>query len=256
MLTVPPPEEEIEVSHTGPTPTVPAMIPKPPKRPKKEVIADTPLKAKKYLVLLVNPEPPRETMRAFQTAAKRSKAFLEVSAPLPHLQIPLGDKQDTETNPVLEGGADTMCGACVGNLDYHRSITEKHPHLVKQFEALADLVDQQPFGIGGIGLDEDGVQQSTARISHIVSYKTPYFLNGQQVLVTIGLGKQVATNTLFSYLLIKALNSTIMLESGTLVSRVLGTAFKLVIKPPTLAAEAPTTPPDIPTVLMAKAPNM
>eukprot|EP00957_Ditylum_brightwellii_P051346 3894208-Ditylum_brightwellii.AAC.1 len=47
-----------------------------------------------------------------------------------------------------------------------------------------------------------------------------------------------------------------MLESGTLVSGVLGTAFKLVIKPPTLATEAPTTPLDIPTILMAKAPNM
>eukprot|EP00957_Ditylum_brightwellii_P006284 476906-Ditylum_brightwellii.AAC.1 len=47
-----------------------------------------------------------------------------------------------------------------------------------------------------------------------------------------------------------------MLESGTLVSGVLGAAFKLVIKPPVLAAEAPATPPDKHTALMAKAPNM
>eukprot|EP00957_Ditylum_brightwellii_P072671 5522580-Ditylum_brightwellii.AAC.1 len=83
-----------------------------------------------------------------------------------------------------------MCGACVGNLDYHRSIAEKRPHLIEQFESLDDLVDQQPFGIGGIGSDQDGGQQSTARITHIISYKTPYRLNGQRVLITIGLGKQ------------------------------------------------------------------
>eukprot|EP00957_Ditylum_brightwellii_P169259 12882674-Ditylum_brightwellii.AAC.1 len=46
-----------------------------------------------------------------------------------------------------------------------------------------------------------------------------------------------------------------MLESCTLVSGLLGTAFKLTIKQPVLIREAPTATQGIPTVLMAKAPR-
>eukprot|EP00957_Ditylum_brightwellii_P141401 10773686-Ditylum_brightwellii.AAC.1 len=46
-----------------------------------------------------------------------------------------------------------------------------------------------------------------------------------------------------------------MLESCTLVSGLLGTAFKLTVKQPELVREAPTATQGIPTVLMAKAPR-
>eukprot|EP00957_Ditylum_brightwellii_P064308 4880191-Ditylum_brightwellii.AAC.1 len=65
---------------------------------------------------MVGIQPCPRQITVFQAAARQSKAFLRISAALPHLSIPLGDDPDAECNPVLEGGADTMCGACVGNL--------------------------------------------------------------------------------------------------------------------------------------------
>eukprot|EP00957_Ditylum_brightwellii_P012619 953717-Ditylum_brightwellii.AAC.1 len=53
----------------------------------------------------------------------------------------------------------------------------------------------------------------------------------------------------------KALKATIMLESCTMVSGLLGQAFKLTLKPPRLAESAPSASPGVPVVLMARAPN-
>ena len=50
----------------------------------------------------------------------------------------------------MERGSDTMCGSYVVNLGYYLSVVNKYLHLVAQFESLEDLIDQNPFIIGGI----------------------------------------------------------------------------------------------------------
>eukprot|EP00957_Ditylum_brightwellii_P101605 7743772-Ditylum_brightwellii.AAC.2 len=67
---------------------------------------------------------------ALQGTVQCSKVFLQVSEALPHLSISLGDNIDTESCPVLEEGADTMCRAYMGNLVHHCSIMENHPSLM------------------------------------------------------------------------------------------------------------------------------
>ena len=153
---------------------------------------------------------------------------------------------DSEINQILEGGCDTMCGASIGNLAYHRSVKEKFPHLVAQFECMADLMDQKEFGIGGI---EGGGQ----KVTHIITYKTPFFVNGKQMYISLGLG-DFGIQTLFSFPFLKKLKATIMLESGTVVSGLLGTAFKLTIKRPDTIGMAPSVSEGIPVALLAKAP--
>ena len=151
-------------------------------------------------------------MAVFAASIKRSKAFLLISEALPFIAFQLGDTLNVNTSATLEGGVDTMCGASIGNLDYHRLVYERNPEMVVQFEALADLSDQQGFGIGGIDGNADG-----AKVTHIITYRTPYMVNGAQLFISLGLGN-FGIKTLFSYPLLKALKATILLESGTLIS--------------------------------------
>ena len=73
-------------------------------------------------------------------------------------------------------------------------------------------------------------------------------VNGAQLYISLGLGN-FGIKTLFSYPLLKALKSTILLESGTLISGLLGEAFKLTIKKPDPIGEAPTICKGIPMAL-------
>ena len=189
------------------------------------------------------------TTYAFNGAVQRSKAYLPVSEGLPFVAFQLGEVMDPESSEVLEGGCDSMCGASIGNLKYHKNVVAKYPHLVAQYACLDDLADQKGFDIGGI----DG--RGGTRVTHIVSYKTPYKKDGKQVLITLGLG-DFGVKTLFSYPFLKSLKASILLESGTLVCGAIGTAFKMSIKRPELPTEAPTASAGVPVALMAPAPNM
>eukprot|EP00957_Ditylum_brightwellii_P169727 12918816-Ditylum_brightwellii.AAC.1 len=131
---------------------------------------------------------------AFQAVSRQSTARLQISSALLHLQLPLGDNQDNNSNPMLEGGCGTMYGANVGNITYCRSLARKYPYLLTQFKALADLADQKQFNIRGIGDDTNEEASGGTLITHTISYKTPFFIEGQQVLVMIGLG-DISTDT-------------------------------------------------------------
>ena len=100
-----------------------------------------------------------------------------------------------------------------------------------KFKSLEDLTDQNPFVIDGIG--KGGNSEGRTKIYHTITYKTPFRIIVQKVLVSIRL-RDISNTTLLSYLLTKALKATIIPESSTLVSRMIEKAFKINIKPPLL----------------------
>ena len=194
-----------------------------------------------------NTQPPEPTVKSFNGEVVRSKAYLQVSEGLPCVSFPLGDDLSEDNQPTLEGGCDSMCGANIGNYKYHASFVQKNPQLVAQFIDLEEAVDQNSFTIGGI----EG--NGGTRVTHLVSYKTPYRINSKVVIISLGLGDFVV-RTLFSYPFPKSLKASILLESNTLVCGALGAAFKLTIKrPEPPSASAPTASDGIPIALMAKA---
>ena len=141
-----------------------------------------------------------------------------------------------------------MCGASIGSLKYHETFIKKHRYLVTQFINLDDSPDQNSFTIGGI----DG--KGGTKVTHLVSYKTPYRIDGKQVLISLGLG-DFSVKTLFSYPFLKYIKASILLESNTLVSGALGEAFKLTIKRPEMPSTAASAPEGIPLALAALAPQ-
>ena len=145
-----------------------------------------------------------------------------------------------------------MCIACVVNLGYHCSVVNKYPHLVSQFEPLEDLKNHNPFIIGDIR--KGGNNEGGTKISQIITYKTPFRVNGWKVLFSIDIG-DFSTRTLLSYQFFKTPKATIIPESSILVRGLLVTAFKITIKPPLLVTEPPTAKAGVPAVLMENAPN-
>ena len=71
--------------------------------------------------------------------------------------------------------------------------------------------------------------------------------------ISLGLG-DFGIQTLFSFPFIKKIQSTIVLEIGTVVSGLLGSTFKLTIKRPDIIETEPSVSKGIPVALLAQAP--
>jgi hypothetical protein len=133
---------------------------------------------------------------------------------------------------------DTGASLNVGRTEYHEAIAKSRPEIVEFFGYLKDLADTTPFTIGGINGDGP-----TTDIDAVISYKTPYVVNGVPVRLTLALGPSVATNSIISYPFLTSIKGTVMLENSTLVSALLGDSYKIEPMIP-LRSDAPPIIPD------------
>lgn len=102
---------------------------------------------------------------------------------LPHMRFPIGLASNGDDN--APGGelcclADTGAGLNVGRLGYHLDIYKKHPHLVRQFAYLKDCEGIEPFSLGGVVKDGESTGND---IEAIITYRTPFVVNGREVVV-------------------------------------------------------------------------
>ena len=104
-----------------------------------------------------------------------------------------------------------MCGASIGRLKYHDKFIKNNPHLVAQFINLENSPYHNGFNIGGI----DG--KGGTKVSHLASHKTPYEIDGYQVLISLELG-DFGVKIFFSYPFLKLIKASILLDNNTLVS--------------------------------------
>ena len=119
-----------------------------------------------------------------------SNGVLQMSQQLPHLNFPIGEGQKSS---YMSGLANKGAGLNLVNLEYHQSVAECQPNLVLKFEYLKDLEDVEPFNISG--LDGGKVsEQGKGRVdgTTLVTYKTPFLVNGKPVTVSLALGEGVA----------------------------------------------------------------
>ena len=79
-------------------------------------------------------------------------------------------------------------------------------------------------------------------IEAIITYHTPYSINGREVVVSFGLGKEVATNTILSWPFTQAIAGSILMESNTFVSGKLSEVLRMESIVPLCAQPAPTVP--------------
>ena len=142
---------------------------------------------------------------------------------LPHMYFPIGSKKPNEDHYTLLGMVDLGAGLNLERQGYHKSIYECHPNLVEKFAYLHEVLGMDPFPIRGIGGRDKG--HPAAECITIITYKTPFRVDGVPLVVSFGLREGVACNTVFSYLFLSALKDGVMFENMTLISSRLGEIF-------------------------------
>ena len=151
----------------------------------------------------------------------------------------------------LLGLIDTCAGLNIGKLSYHAGIAQTRPELVAEFKYSQDIPEMKDFQVAGINGGED----SKCSIEAVISYKTPYIIKGKAVIVTFALGEHVSTNTVFSYPFLHGTKCSVLFESDTVVSGVLGESFRVESMRPLCADNPPTVPPDAPPHYFARFPT-
>ena len=90
---------------------------------------------------------------AFEASLRRSSVLVKMSQQLPHMDFSIGEGPKTS---YMSGLDDTGVGLNLGNLEYHQSVTERHPNLVLKCEYLKDLEDIDPLNISRVDGGKEG----------------------------------------------------------------------------------------------------
>ena len=103
-----------------------------------------------------------------------------------------------------------------------QAIARNWPDLVVRFSMLKDEPNgSSPFSIGSVNGDAPPTD-----IEATITYKTPYIIRGQPVVVTFALSKTIATNSILSFPFLQSIKAALLLENMTCISAVLGDTFK------------------------------
>ena len=173
-------------------------------------------------------------------------AFSQV---LPHLRLPIGPR--AENQGTICCLIDTGASLNVGRTDYHQAIARNRPDLVVRFSMLKDEPNgSSPFSIGSVNGDAPPTD-----IEATITYRTPYIIRGQPVVVTFALGKTIATNSILSFPFLQSIKAALLLENMTCISAVLGDTFKIEYMVPLRADSAPIIPVDAPAAYAATNPS-
>lgn len=161
---------------------------------------------------------------------------LNISQVMPHINIPIGKSQRAATLCcMLDSGA----GLSLGRLSYHKSIYKRHPELVHQWIDLKDSSSMEEFTIGGI--DAKG---TPTKVTSMISYLTPFTVNGQAVHIQFALAEDVASNAIVGLPFLRSTNSSVLFEHDTMVAQKLGHTFKIFYQVPHQSEVAPIISPD------------
>ena len=83
----------------------------------------------------------------FEASLWRLNAVVQMSQQLPHLNLPIVEgKKSSYMSSLADAGARLN----LGNIEYHQSVTERHPNLVLKILYFKDLNDVYPFNISGL----------------------------------------------------------------------------------------------------------
>ena len=134
---------------------------------------------------------------------------------------------------------DTGSGLNLGNIEYHQSVTERHPNLVLEFAYLKDLEDVDPFNISGV--DREKVSENRkggVYVTVVITYKNFFVANRKTATVSPNIGEGVACNTIFSWPFLQKIKASIITENNGLVIGLLGYQFSMEMMVPQRSNEA------------------
>ena len=178
--------------------------------------------------------PEQLTTHAMQTALTPRHVHLGISQVLPHIHFPIRMKSEATIMSMVDSGS----GLNLGSLSYHRSIADKCPQVVEEFTNLTEAENLNEFDIGGVD-----TRANSTKITAVVTYKTPYRVNGRPVHVSFGLSEHASINTILGLTFIRATRCAVLFSNDgneSLVCQELGATFRLDYHPPHRANAAPS----------------
>ena len=100
--------------------------------------------------------------------------------------------------------------------------------MVLKFVRSKDMYDVDQFNISRVdGRKESEQGKGGVDVTAVITYKTPFVVNGKPVTVSLALGEGVACNTIFSWPFLHIIKASIMNKNDSLVSGLLGEQFRL-----------------------------
>jgi hypothetical protein len=168
---------------------------------------------------------------------------LSISQVMPHIKIPIGKSSRSATLCCM---VDSGAGLSLGRLSYHKSIHSRHPDLVHSWLDMKDSPSMEEFTIGGI--DSKG---TPTKVTSMISYNTPFTINGQAVHIQFALAEDVASNAIIGIPFLRSTCSSLLFAHDTMVSQRLGHTFNIFYQIPHQADIAPITSPDATAVFPA-----
>ena len=166
---------------------------------------------------------PRGTAMTMLGAPPRNNYQFKIAYKLPFIAFPIGDGRTSEDVATLSGLLDTG-GCCnMGNLAYHREISEQYPQFVDEIVCLEEE-SYANINIGGI---KDGVS-----ITHMIRYAIPFIDKGEQCFITLGLTDDLPIDTLFGLGFQQDTKMTINFTTRRVESAFLQRQFPITFKEP------------------------
>eukprot|EP00546_Thalassionema_frauenfeldii_P000645 CAMPEP_0178937018 /NCGR_PEP_ID=MMETSP0786-20121207/25508_1 /TAXON_ID=186022 /ORGANISM="Thalassionema frauenfeldii, Strain CCMP 1798" /LENGTH=224 /DNA_ID=CAMNT_0020615511 /DNA_START=415 /DNA_END=1089 /DNA_ORIENTATION=- len=129
------------------------------------------------------------TVRVLNAGTKIAQLPLTLSKELPSINLPIG-YQEGPPSRTLEALLDSCAGVNIGELEYYQSVAEHHPELVAAIKPIKAYTCNH-ISIGGANHEGKALA-----ISHIISYCTPFTVQGIPVLITMGLSNGAAASTI------------------------------------------------------------
>ena len=157
---------------------------------------------------------------------------LDLDNGLPGIVFRVGNPTTTQETSFL-CHLDTCAGMNTGKLSVHRCLATRFPHCVAEWR---ECTDQDSFD--PIRLDcaverqqEDQIDQSRGRLTHIVRYYTPHtYDSGKRVILSSGLGEDVSVNALIGLTDIKRWGGDLSFSRNVFEAFHLGMEWPLMFK--------------------------
>jgi len=153
---------------------------------------------------------------------------LDLDNGLPGIVLRLGREGSTEVS--FTGHVDTCAAMSTGNLLLHQWIMTKHPHTVAEYIQYDDDEPFEPIKLSCAVDDLKTIEAEHGKLTAIVRYWTKYTLNGRPAIISFGLGRDVAVNSIIGLPTLKQWQCDISLHRGVLIAHSLRLQFDLEFK--------------------------
>jgi len=166
-----------------------------------------------------------------QTQIQQRQLAVAITERLPHILFPIGARTKNTSwkhAATIRGVFDTGSGITIGYLRYWRSVAERYPQFVEEFDTM-DAARYEKLRIGSIEKNGEG-----AVCTHYIVLRTPFTSEGRPVTLRIALTDGLSCNLIFGLPFICKAKMIAHLAEKYVDSSVFNAAFRMEFHPPEL----------------------